>query len=160
MSRDPVVDFAALMEERSSSVSEDSFSQAEDEDSRDTVAPDAANVPDIHHGPVIQAIQVCLLWRVVRATTVKRWSPSSPGIIRLASTSGSISALFFALARLRVSIAVLAEEQKWRGGAQSKRRASPQYVKGSFVASSFEDGMHDLPCGPTPTLSQVHVLAV
>ncbi|KAI1702255.1 hypothetical protein DdX_15593 [Ditylenchus destructor] len=40
----------ALMEERSSSVSEDSASQAEDEDSRDTVAPDAANVPDIHHG--------------------------------------------------------------------------------------------------------------
>ncbi|KAI1708441.1 hypothetical protein DdX_11824 [Ditylenchus destructor] len=58
MIRDRVVDFAALMEERSSSVSEDSSSQAEDEDSRDTVAPDAANVPDIHHGPVIQATQV------------------------------------------------------------------------------------------------------
>ncbi|KAI1701080.1 hypothetical protein DdX_16310 [Ditylenchus destructor] len=60
MSRDRVVDFAALMEERSPSVSEDSSSQAEDEDSRDTVAPDTvapANVPDIHHEPVIQATQ-------------------------------------------------------------------------------------------------------
>ncbi|KAI1722211.1 serine aminopeptidase, s33 domain-containing protein [Ditylenchus destructor] len=46
------------MEERSSSVSEDSSSQAEEENSRDTVASDVANVPDIHHGPVIQAIQV------------------------------------------------------------------------------------------------------
>ncbi|KAI1704731.1 hypothetical protein DdX_14089 [Ditylenchus destructor] len=58
MSRDRVVDFSALMEERSSSVSEDSSSQAEEENSRDTVASDVANVPDIHHGPVIQAIQL------------------------------------------------------------------------------------------------------
>ncbi|KAI1703398.1 hypothetical protein DdX_14939 [Ditylenchus destructor] len=58
MSRDRFVDFSALMEERSSSVSEDSSSQAEEENSRDTVASDVANVPDIHHGPVIQAIQV------------------------------------------------------------------------------------------------------
>ncbi|KAI1698247.1 hypothetical protein DdX_18015 [Ditylenchus destructor] len=57
MSRDRFVDFSALMEERSSSVSEDSSSQAEEENSRDTVASDVANVPDIHHGPVIQAIQ-------------------------------------------------------------------------------------------------------
>ncbi|KAI1709946.1 hypothetical protein DdX_10954 [Ditylenchus destructor] len=57
MSRDRFVDFSALMEERSSSVSEDSSSQAEEENSRDTVASHVANVPDIHHGPVIQAIQ-------------------------------------------------------------------------------------------------------
>ncbi|KAI1714902.1 hypothetical protein DdX_08173 [Ditylenchus destructor] len=45
------------MEERSSSVSEDSSFQAEEENSRDTVVSDVANVLDIHHGPVIQAIQ-------------------------------------------------------------------------------------------------------
>ncbi|KAI1692082.1 hypothetical protein DdX_21449 [Ditylenchus destructor] len=57
MSRDQFIDFAALMEERGSSVSEDSSSQAEDENSRDTAALDVENVPEIHHGPVIQAIQ-------------------------------------------------------------------------------------------------------
>ncbi|KAI1722277.1 hypothetical protein DdX_00958 [Ditylenchus destructor] len=62
MSRDRFVDFSALMEERSSSVSEDSSSQAEEVNSRDTVASDVANVPDMFRAPTkrqAQEVQRC-----------------------------------------------------------------------------------------------------